>query len=683
MSWGQRLQQVFSRERFGLSDGAGRGLVLLALLGGCAALLAGLYWNGVRFYDRTDLLAPAVIGVTAAAVFCVAWPRGWPTLGICLACVLTLLFGLGPVAALGLTLATALSLGLIAFRAPALPDILSLALRLAAGLAILVGLLQIAMHFRINWFPLYFAGAVAAMLGARRHFGAIRRAWMAPPDAERWSPGRIEVGLLAVLAGGLVALTAHGVTTETGYDALSNHSIIVNAVQWQGRWHFDPALFDRSLMPRGAGWLFSWAQILGGEPATKLLNAAAWWLTVALVLGFAAAERPRPPLLMPAVLLGLIALTVAPLSVWVVSQLFEETITTLFVTAALASMLLAWRRPGDVAQGLMTFLLLGAACAAKTQSIFFGGIGIVAVIGLFRGRDWRRALPLGLAGCALFAAVGAVPYLEALSATGNPFFPFSVGEPPDTRWIGLLTWDVLYGMVFHTARYMETRDGAFGFQHLLLFPLLPLAGLLAREGGMRVLALVLLLFCAAMLSQSQYARYLYYAMPGMLLLLPAAMELLGRAGRPLLLAGLAGACGLNMLAYRALHSPPLAPAAMLQRERFSPRVPEERRIVAAINATHGAAAQVYFAGLNFTAGLQGRAHTVYSPLRHAIEAAGSPAAVEAVLRAHGVTHVVTSTPRNMNGLPVAVQPQLEEVLRGRMVEMPLGLTQVRLFVFAD
>jgi hypothetical protein len=43
--------------------------------------------------------------------------------------------------------------------------------------------------------------------------------------------------------------------------------------------------------------------------------------------------------------------------------------------------------------------------------------------------------------------------------------------------------------------------------------------------------------------------------------------------------------------------------------------------------------------------------------------------------------VVISTERNMNSLPVAPTPAFVRMLADRMVEVPLGLSQVRLFAF--
>ncbi|HEX3402968.1 MAG TPA: hypothetical protein VHT74_21840, partial [Acetobacteraceae bacterium] len=229
--------------------------------------------------------------------------------------------------------------------------------------------------------------------------------------------------------------------------------------------------------------------------------------------------------------------------------------------------------------------------------------------------------------------------------------------------------------------YVEARDGTFGFQNLLLMPLLLTAGLLSREGDQRIVAAVLLLFVVAMLGEAQYARYQFYAMAPLLVLLPTAYAMMGRSGRTLLAVGLAVATVLNLAAYRGIWTPAFSLRQIFQSERFATQVPEEREIVAAINATHGANAAVYFAGLPFSAGLQGTAYTVESPLRSEIEAAHSPEEVERILRSHGITHVVISTERNMNSLPVAPTPAFVRMLADRMVEVPLGLSQVRLFAF--
>jgi hypothetical protein len=548
------------------------------------------------------------------------------------------------------------------------------------GFAVLVGLLQVMLHAPVNWSPVYLVVAGAAIIAARRdllRIGTICWSACTAPDAARL--GLVELALTSILFGALLSATCYAVAPESGYDALANHMVLVRWVAWNGYWHFDPAIHDRALLPQGAGELFVWAYVLGGEAATKLLNAAGFWLTAGVVLAFASAAPQRLEAPRWVVLLGLLVLALTPLTVSLMQQLYEETVTTLFVTAAIVSLMLAWRNPRDASQGMMTFLLLGAACASKVQALFFGGIGLFAVINMFRGHDWRNALKFAVFGSLLFAVIGLVPYATDLAVTGKPFYPFEYGKPFDIAYVGKASADILYRMTFETGTYMESRNGAFGFQHLLLTPLVLVAGLLSRQGDRRVAACVLLLFIVAMLTEAQYVRYQFYAMAALLLLLPTTWAMLGRVGRTLLVAGLGFAAILNVAANRAAATPNFSLSQLLQPERFATGVPQETRIVEAINATYGADAVVYFAGPNFTAGLLGRDYTIYSPLRHAIEAARTPDEVEHLLREHGITHVVISTNPNMT--KVVPTAALQQVLTERMVEVPLTLFEVRLFVF--
>lgn len=377
--------------------------------------------------------------------------------------------------------------------------------------------------------------------------------------------------------------------------------------------------------------------------------------------------------------MALLALALTPLTNLVVSQLYEETVTTLFVTGALVTLGQAWRSPRDLAWSRMTFLLLGAACASKVQALFFGGIGLLAVINLLRSFGWRTGLRHSLSGAMIFAAIGLVPYALALIRTGNPFFPFAFGVSFDERWVGHATWDLLYRMVFETSRYMESGNGAFGYQHLILLPLPLIAGLLSRVGYQRAVALALLLFVVAMLSQAQYARYQFYALPGLLLLMPAAWGELGHLGRGLLLGGLLATTLFNFLTYRTVVVPAFNVTQILQPDRFAVGVPEERRIVAALNATYGTAARPYFVGLPLVAGLIGTPTTVFSQLRHEIDQARTPDEVGQALRAHSITHVVAPDGRPDHMLPSPMPSALQRFLRERTVEVPLAFPNVRLY----
>ncbi|MBV1796458.1 hypothetical protein [Siccirubricoccus sp. G192] len=339
-------------------------LVTGACLLGVAALLFGLLEHGVALHERRQLLVLVVAGTVAAVALNWAARRSWRLVVLMVLAALVTMFGLGAVAMLLVTGATTLALGILAFGAPVHPVPLALALRSASGLAIMVAVLQPMMHLRVNFAPVYLGLSALALVAVHRDLARLAKdLWFAL--AARPAPGSGRATVVLLLAALLLA-TLHAAMPESGYDALSNHLIVVRWVDWHGYWHFDPAVFDRALTPRGAGWLFAWAHVLGGEPAMKLLNAAAFWLTAGIVLAHTAADpEPPPPWLAP---FGLLALAVTPLTIWVMAMLFEETVTTLFVTAALASLALAYRSPevglsrsGGQLMGLVDY---GSAVAA-------------------------------------------------------------------------------------------------------------------------------------------------------------------------------------------------------------------------------------------------------------------------------------------------------------------------------
>jgi hypothetical protein len=676
---GDGWTQLRNIRRTGVEDRTRRAILLLVTGLCAAALIVGVVTHGVD-YGRSEPAEPIALGFAGAVGF--SWARRYGACGIVLAALLAagLLFGAGATAVLALTLLVALSLGLLAFHAPPSPAAWDLLLRIAVGLGLMVGVLQIVMHFPLNWAPCYLAAGLTVIAVAWRDLakligGFLTEAGSAPPLTSK------EAILAAVLFGALLATTAYATGPETGYDALTYHLAVVSKVTWYGQFHFDPVLLDRALLPQGAEWLFTWANVLGGESATKLLNVACFWLTVGMVVGLASTASEPEEVAYSPTLLALLALALTPLTNLVLSQLFQETVTTLFVTGALAALLQAWRSPRELAWSRMIFLLLGAACAAKVQALFFGGIGLMAVISLLRGFGWRTGLRHSLSGAALFAAIGVVPYAQAFIRTGNPFFPFVFGVPFDNHWVGHVTWDLLYRMVFDTGHYLESWDGAFGYQHLILIPLLLTAGLLARRGEERAVALALLLFIGAMLSQAQYVRYQFYALAGLLLLMPVAWTGLGRLGRGLLLSGLLASTLLNFLTYRTVATPDFHIAQILQPDRFAIEVPEERRIVAALNATYGIAARPYFAGVPFVAGLLGTPTTTPSQLFYEINQAGSPDEVGQALRAHGITHVVAPDGYPDMTPPHPMPPLLKRFIRERMVEVPLAFPGIRLYAF--
>ena len=119
-------------------------------------------------------------------------------------------------------------------------------------------------------------------------------------------------------------------------------------------------------------------------------------------------------------------------------------------------------------------MLAGAALASK-----FGSLALALPLAIMAAAAIPRR---ALAVVALFLAFGLPPYVNAFARTGNPVFPFlghvfpskysdAKTEVNDVRWKQKLSWQTPYDLTFHSSHYMEAQNGAFGFQTLLLLPL--------------------------------------------------------------------------------------------------------------------------------------------------------------------------------------------------------------------
>jgi hypothetical protein len=182
----------------------------------------------------------------------------------------------------------------------------------------------------------------------------------------------------------------------------------------------------------------------------------------------------------------------------------------------------------------------------------------------------------------LLLAAAAPPYAIAYARTGDPLFPFLTQKfhtpllPPgtelrDDRYQQRFTWRVPYDLLVHTDRYYEGQNGSAGFQYLVLVPLGILGLLIARPRPAVSAAAVALGAGLVVLNSEPNIRYIYAAMP--LLLVPVASMLGWLASRrqgPLygtLVVFLAAATGLN--AY-------FLPSCSYYHKDFSLRIPLSR-----------------------------------------------------------------------------------------------------------
>ena len=401
------------------------------------------------------------------------------------------LLGPGPVAAVGFLLAGCSSLGdavsrlfyrMQGARHPEAPlDSSAFAISAFTGLALYATFLAFTAPFRIHYIALWGMLLALPLVLNRAHLkrltGLVAQAFAPVPAVSRTA------ALPLIVLG--ISLLAHLVLIpkpEAGADGLAMHLALPVRLAANHFFAYDPGAFMWSLMPMAGTFSFAIAYMLGGEAAAKLLDFALLGLLVLLLVRIL---RRWAPDWAAWLVVGVFVST--PLVQSVTACLMIENAQAGFLLAAFACLLGARkngseRREGDTEQpdrarsvaALLAGLLAGAALASK-----FGSLAIaVPIVVMAAIAVPRRALAVA----ALFLAVGLPPYVNAWAHTGNPLFPFLGNVFPsqyanaswyvkDVRWTEKPSWRTLYDLTFHSSRFYESQNGGFGFQSLLLLPL--------------------------------------------------------------------------------------------------------------------------------------------------------------------------------------------------------------------
>jgi hypothetical protein len=360
-----------------------------------------------------------------------------------------------------------------------------------------------------------------------------RNAWRSVGSMVAWIrstewrsvPARLSVAALAFVLGmhWLIAPKP-----EKSADGLAMHLAIPANVQAHHAMTFTPERFVWSVMPLNGDWAYTMVYLVGGEFAARLLNLAFFLVALALLDGM------LQPLLQPAMrLLFLLLFATTPLVQLVTGSLFVE---NLLAALILGMMTALWRfaEGGELRWFYAAMALGGTALATKLGALsFVAGAAPFAFFALRRrgGPRARRAA----AGTALFLLCASPPYAIAWWKTGNPVFPFlnekihsplldSTAQFRDNEFRMPLRWRTPYELTFETHRYYEAQDGAFGFHYLLLAPL----ALLAADRRSRMAAAVGLGAAVLTLRMEPNARFLYAALP---LILVGAAGALSRVNR--------------------------------------------------------------------------------------------------------------------------------------------------------
>lgn len=404
---------------------------------------------------------------------------------------------------------------------------------------------------------------------------------------------------------------------EVSADGLAMHLNIASWMATHGSFHFDVSRAVWAVMPMAGDWLYASAYLAGGEAAARLINFAFLLLLASFVYSLA-----RRWLESAGALLVVALFLSTPLAYLVTGSMFVENAWTLFLVAAVAAVE-RWIETGGRRWLWVAAALAGSAVAGK-----FGALGCVLAlaVGVFLALGGKKRGGL-LAGAAVFVLFAAPPYLQALVRTGNPVFPYlnNVFHSPlfdssqplrDLRYPAYLRPDILYQITFRSHRFVESLDGASGFQLFVLWPVALLALRRRLPYWITVAAVAAPLMLLVVFAAQAYLRYVY---PVYVLVAVLAAWLLaeGRRYGPWLGRAVAGAavlCVLGntwMLGAASGYNGEFALNLVFDRtarEGFLSWAAPQRVLIQYLNRTAPGQAAA-FMNINATAGLIGRAYT--------------------------------------------------------------------------
>ena len=404
---------------------------------------------------------------------------------------------------------------------------------------------------------------------------------------------------------------------EVSADGLAMHLNIAAWMAAHGSFHFDVSRAVWAVMPMAGDWLYASAYLAGGEAAARLANFAFLLLLAGFVYSLA-----RRWLESAGALLVVALFLSTPLAYLVTGSMFVENAWTLFLVAAVAAVE-RWIETGGRPWLWVAAALAGSAVAGK-----FGALGCVLAlaVGVLMALGGKKRGGL-LAAAAVFVLFAAPPYLQALVRTGNPVFPYlnNVFRSPlfdssrplrDMRYPAYLRPDILYQITFRSHRFVESLDGASGFQLFVLWPVALLALRRRLPYWITVAAVAAPLMLLVVFAAQAYLRYVY---PVYVLVAVLAAWLLaeGRRYGPWLgraVAGTAALCVLGntwMLGAASGYNGEFALNLVFDRtarEGFLSWAAPQRVLIQYLNRTAPGQAAA-FMNINATAGLMGRAYT--------------------------------------------------------------------------
>jgi hypothetical protein len=629
------------------------GFVLLAVILVYGCLSSGIFGQSVWSPSGLERLEGLAAVYWAAFAIVTLIRRSWfvPLLICCGLAWGVLAAGLLPFGAIALFLLSSFLLGRLLWK---LEDAL---LAVLSGVALWSFLIGLAVYFRVNYAAVYLAAFCLPLIWKPRLTVACLRQVVhgLRPAA---LPLREQSALALV---GFVALCHWLVVLkpEVSADGLAMHMVIPAYVAYHHVWPFDVQNFSWAVMPMAGDWCYTACYLIGGEFAARLANFSLLMLLAGLLFQVV---RQWLSLTESLVLTALFLAT--PVVQLVTGSLFIENFqaSVLFGGIVALSHFLETRQPRLLY--LCSFLLASAA-AAKVGSFAF-----LVPLSIFLIMAMRKAGRVAVAAGLLFAVVALPPYLNAYLRTGNPIFPFLNGvfHSPYFRSSRLiesvnhtpLRWNAFYDATFHTARYLESQNGALGFAYFVFFPL---ALLSIRRTWPRLSWICLIVAACSLVlvfrAQSN-VRYIYPALPLCIVAIAGSWSVLRKENRVLYRLTLGLGVGLAIASIYLLPASGwyhkdffLWPWDSQERERYVVQHAPGRMLVEYLNLHHPGL-PVLFLVNGQSAGLDGRVFlnawhddVFFRPLSQ-VE---TPQSALSIVANAGIQYIVAPSHERMDELP--------------------------------
>jgi len=638
---------------------AALGLLFVALVGleiygfRASHLFAQEIWHPVgwkRFERFTEFYA------VLAALLMLAAPR-WFGLAMALVMAALTVMSAGPQALLApaffLLSASALG-GKLLGAGKERSELCATALGTAVYIFLMTGLARLPVNDPVVWAGVLAAPLLLDMAGVRRRLAEVRGILV--PARAPSAAARAGIALLVYL------LAAHWLLVlkpEISADGLAMHLAIPMDIAAHHALTFQPTQFLWAVMPMGVDYAYSIVYLLGGEYAARLLDFAMLLVVVGLLYG--AVRRWLSP---AAACLLTASFVATPIVQLVTGSLFVENT----LAALLLAMMAAIWKLGE--GGGPRWLYAAMALGGVAISCKFGALAFVAVALPFAFTAYNQGLrPVAARHMALaiilLIAVAVPPYAIAYAKTGNPLFPFlnqrfhSPLLPPqvvirDFRFRKPLTWSLPYDLTFRTDDYYEGQKGSLGFQYLVLVPL-GIAGLAMARHRVAVSSAVVAVVAGLFVLRSEpNARYVYAAMP--LVLIPAAALLAWAAAHQralyrAMLAFLLAATALNAYflpssSYYHKDFCLRVPFSRAERDLYLNEAAPARKVLAQVNRAHPDAAVMFTHDIAI-AGARGKVyenHWHQWPIWYRIQEAATVPELLGVMNGWGVRYFITRKP---------------------------------------